>query len=161
MTTYPDLTKALEIIKRFEGCSLTPYKCPAGVATIGYGTTTLPDGTPVSLSMDPITKKEAEEYLQFYTHSFYLKVNAFLSGLNINLLHHERQALTSFCYNLGMGPLTQSHRSLHQAVISKDRGQMAEAIKLYCKAGGVKLSGLVKRRSVEATLLLTGEVFEL
>ena len=29
----------LHIIKSFEGCRLTAYKCPAGVWTIGYGHT--------------------------------------------------------------------------------------------------------------------------
>ena len=29
----------LELIKHFEGCVLTAYKCPAGVWTIGYGHT--------------------------------------------------------------------------------------------------------------------------
>ena len=28
-----------DLIKSFEGCSLTAYKCPAGIWTIGYGTT--------------------------------------------------------------------------------------------------------------------------
>ena len=29
----------LNLIKQFEGCRLTAYKCPAGVLTIGYGHT--------------------------------------------------------------------------------------------------------------------------
>lgn len=29
----------LKLIKGFEGCRLTAYKCPAGVWTIGYGHT--------------------------------------------------------------------------------------------------------------------------
>ena len=31
--------KGLNLIKEFEGCKLEAYKCPAGVWTIGYGTT--------------------------------------------------------------------------------------------------------------------------
>ena len=31
-----DITKAINIIKKYEGCRLTAYKCPAGVYTIGY-----------------------------------------------------------------------------------------------------------------------------
>ncbi len=33
------LKVALKIIKKFEGCRLEAYKCPAGVWTVGYGTT--------------------------------------------------------------------------------------------------------------------------
>ena len=29
----------IELIKKFEGCRLEAYKCPAGVWTIGYGHT--------------------------------------------------------------------------------------------------------------------------
>ena len=29
----------IDLIKQFEGCVLTAYKCPAGVWTIGYGHT--------------------------------------------------------------------------------------------------------------------------
>ena len=31
--------KGLNLIKSFEGCHLTSYKCPGGVWTIGYGHT--------------------------------------------------------------------------------------------------------------------------
>ena len=31
--------KGMELIKSFEGCCLTSYKCPAGIWTIGYGHT--------------------------------------------------------------------------------------------------------------------------
>ena len=31
--------RGLNIIKKYEGCRLTAYKCPAGVYTIGYGHT--------------------------------------------------------------------------------------------------------------------------
>lgn len=31
--------QGIELIKRFEGCKLTAYKCSAGVWTIGYGHT--------------------------------------------------------------------------------------------------------------------------
>ena len=29
----------INLIKKYEGCRLTAYKCPAGVWTIGYGHT--------------------------------------------------------------------------------------------------------------------------
>ena len=37
----------IDLIKKWEGCKLTAYKCPAGVWTIGIGTTRYPDGRPV------------------------------------------------------------------------------------------------------------------
>ena len=42
------------LIKKYEGCKLTAYKCPAGVWTIGWGSTIYPSGQPVK-SGDKIT----------------------------------------------------------------------------------------------------------
>ena len=39
----------LAIIKKFEGFRAKPYRCPAGVATIGYGSTYYADGKPVKV----------------------------------------------------------------------------------------------------------------
>jgi len=48
---------AIELIKKYEGCRLSAYRCPAGIWTIGYGHTL---GV---RSGDTITKDQAEEYL--------------------------------------------------------------------------------------------------
>ena len=54
-----DVTKeGIDLIKKFEGCKLTAYKCPAGVWTIGYGHT---KGVKKG---QKITKEEAEELLK-------------------------------------------------------------------------------------------------
>ncbi len=37
-------SKGLDLIKAFEGFRAKAYKCPANVPTIGYGTTSYPDG---------------------------------------------------------------------------------------------------------------------
>ena len=50
--------EGLSIIKKFEGCELESYLCPAGVWTIGYGHTKgVKEG-------DKINKEEAEYLLQ-------------------------------------------------------------------------------------------------
>lgn len=60
----------IELIKQFEGCRLTAYKCPAGVLTIGYGHT----GKDVHYS-DVITQEEAEKLLKKDLMFFVLFVN--------------------------------------------------------------------------------------
>ena len=54
-----------ELIRKYEGCRLTAYKCPAGVWTIGYGTTVYPNGQPVREG-DKISRAEAEAFLTMY-----------------------------------------------------------------------------------------------
>ena len=49
----------IELIKRFEGCKLKAYQCPAGVWTIGYGTTRI-NGNSVQPGMT-ITTAQAED----------------------------------------------------------------------------------------------------
>ena len=52
---------ATPLVKRFEGCRLAPYLCPAGKATIGYGMTVYPDtGKKVSMSDPALTQEQAE-----------------------------------------------------------------------------------------------------
>ena len=68
--------KGLSLIKRFEGCHLTAYRCPAGVWTIGYGHT-----NEVSAG-DTITQSQADEYLtkdsvRFHHHLGYQMVGEF------------------------------------------------------------------------------------
>ena len=45
-----------QMIMNFEGLSLKPYLCSAGVPTIGYGNTYYPNGKKVTLKDKPITK---------------------------------------------------------------------------------------------------------
>ena len=52
----------IDLIKKWEGCKLTAYKCPAGVWTIGIGTTCYPDGRRVREG-DKITDQQAEGFL--------------------------------------------------------------------------------------------------
>lgn len=49
--------KGINLIKRFEGCSLSAYKCPANVWTIGYGHT----GSDVTQGKR-ISQEEANDY---------------------------------------------------------------------------------------------------
>ena len=49
-----------QLIKKYEGCILQAYLCPAKVWTIGYGNTYHPNGTPVKEG-DKITKAQALE----------------------------------------------------------------------------------------------------
>ena len=54
---------AAALARMFEGLYLSPYLCPAGVPTLGYGATYYEDGTRVTLSDPAITRERAEELL--------------------------------------------------------------------------------------------------
>ena len=90
--------RAVDIIKEFEGLSLVPYRCPAGVPTIGWGATRYQDGRKVTMNDQPITEMQAEALLQYHLNYFRSAVNA-LTTDDINSNQYE--ALTSFVYNIG------------------------------------------------------------
>ena len=132
--------KGLELIKKFEGCKLTAYRCPAGVLTIGYGHTgDVKEG-------QKITQKKADALLKEDLEKFEKRVAKYNWKYHFN--QNEFDALVSFAYNIGnVDGLTKNGK--------RSRGQVADAILLYNKAGGKVLNGLVKRRKAEQALFLT------
>ena len=84
----------LDLIKQFEGCKLTAYKCPAGKWTIGWGSTFYMDGTPVREG-DKITQADADIMLQKIVDDFRLQVVRIVPG---TLPAGAVDALTSFSY---------------------------------------------------------------
>lgn len=134
--------KGLDLIKSFEGCRLSAYKCPAGVWTIGYGRT---NGVYEGMV---ITQAQADQFL-FEDVKYYADaVDRYNSRFNFT--QEEFDALTSFTYNCGVGSL--------QAVMSccNTKQEIAEECKLYNKGGGVVLAGLVRRRNEEYKLFMSG-----
>lgn len=131
----------LELIKSFEGCKLTAYRCPANVLTIGYGHT----GKDVKEGLK-ITQEKAEQLLASDLATFEKKVDKYKEKYDWN--QNEFDALVSFAYNVG---------NIDQLTKNGDRTkkQIAEAILLYNKAAGKELEGLTRRRKAEQKLFLT------
>ena len=134
--------KGLDLIKSFEGCRLSAYKCPAGVWTIGYGHT---QGVYEGMV---ITQAQADNMLREDVKYYADAVDRYNSRFNFT--QEEFDALTSFTYNCGVGSL--------QAVMSccNTKQEIAEECKLYNKGGGVVLAGLVRRREEEYKLFMSG-----
>lgn len=92
------LNSTEEFVARNEGCSLNAYLDPAGVPTIGYGTTILPDKTPVKMGMI-ITEDEANQYLAIKCGIIETQLNHMITMM---LNQNQLGALVDFCYNLGL-----------------------------------------------------------
>ena len=132
-----DITKAIEIIKKYEGCRLKAYKCPAGVYTIGYGHT-----KDVKKS-DKITQEKAEEYLQADLVRFMKNVDKYDKMYHFN--NNEYCALLSFAFNLGsIDQLT--------AYGTRSKKTIASKMLLYVNCNGKPLRGLINRRRDEFNL---------
>lgn len=129
----------LNLIKSFEGCRLTAYKCPAGVWTIGYG------HTAGVYQGQTITQAIADEFLRQDCETFEKKVDKY-SSYNWN--QNEFDALVSFAFNIGSIDQLTANGTRSKAVIAN---KMLE----YNKTGGKALAGLKRRREAERRLFLT------
>ena len=101
--------KGISLIKKFEGCHLTAYLCPAGKWTIGYGHTA---GVVKGMK---ITQEQADEYLRQDCKSSEKAVNA----LGRNLNQNQFDALVSFAFNCGVGNLKTLCQNRSLEVISE------------------------------------------
>ncbi len=132
----------VENVKTFEGFREKAYKDPAGVWTIGYGTTRM-KGRTVCAS-DVITKERANLLLETDLEEYLEAVKQFDYTYQRNWNKNQIGAMTSFCYNLGKGSLKQVTKNGE-----RDDETVAEKMLLYVNAGGVKLEGLLRRRKAE------------
>lgn len=136
--------RGIDLVKQFEGCKLTAYVCPAGVLTIGYGST----GPHV---------KEGMKIDGAQANALLLKdLERFEAGVNrLSKKHTQGQfdALVSFAFNLGLGNLEKSTLlKLHNA---GKHTEASDQFKRWNKAGGKVLAGLTRRREAEAALYLS------
>jgi len=143
--------KGYELIKRFEGYSDRPYKCPAGISTIGYGNTYYPNGTKVKITDKQITREYANEILAHTADEFAEDVLKLVkSKITVNQLN----ALTSFAYNVGVANLQKS-TLLKLVNINPNDGNIAKEFLKWNKAAGKVLNGLTNRRIAESALYFT------
>ena len=134
--------RGLNLIKSYEGCRLTAYKCPSNKWTIGWGHT---NGVHQGMV---ITQAQADQFLFEDVQRFVNAVNQYQSRFNFN--QAEFDSLTSFTYNCGEGSLA--------AVMSccNTKKEIAEECKLYNKSSaGQILAGLVRRREEEYKLFMS------
>ena len=145
-----NLDLAAELCRRFEGFRSKPYLCPAGVPTIGFGSTYYSDGRKISLDDVPITREQADSLLLHELNTTYAPG---VMRLCPGLISNERRfnAIVDFCYNLGVGRLQTS--TLRRKINAQDWEGAVEQLLLWNKAGGRILPGLERRRQAEAVLM--------
>lgn len=147
---------AAELCRRFEGFRTKPYICPAGVPTIGYGSTYYADGRKVTMQDAPITEPAARELLmRELFHTYAPGVLRQCPGLlPLALLQDDWRklnAIVDFAYNLGVGRLQTS--TLRRKINAQDWQGAKEQLMLWVRGGGRVLPGLVARRKAEVALI--------
>ena len=139
--------ECLEMIRHHEGVRFKPYKCPAGLWTVGVGHVigdgkTLPPEWNRSFSQDEVDSILAADLRRFERGVLRL----------CPVVQHQGQfdALVSFAFNVGLGALQRSTLRMKH-----NRGNYLSVPKEFLKwsnAGGKVLRGLLRRREDEARL---------
>jgi lysozyme len=144
------LQVATELCRHFEGLYLKPYRCPANVATIGYGTVWKPDGTRVTMQDPPITVQTADEWLN---HSLTRESLPAAIRYTPALAGNEPAigAVADFIYNLGASRYKTS--TLRHRLNTKNWAEAQYEINRWTRGGGRVLRGLQLRRAAEAAYL--------
>jgi lysozyme len=140
--------QGLDLIKRYEGYKTKPYKCPAGLWTVGYGHLigdghTLPNSCNRTFTLDEINALLVKDVIRFE--------RGIARYISANLTQSQFDALISFSFNLGLGTLQRS--SLRQKINRGDFEGAKKSLLRYNKANGKVLKGLDLRRKAEAMLL--------
>lgn len=85
-------------VAMFEGFRSRPYRCPAGILTIGYGHT---DGVKIT---DKVTIDQAKELLR----ADFRNIHSQLGCCPFILQEHELWAISDFIYNVGFTKFKKS-----------------------------------------------------
>lgn len=140
----------LSLIKSFEGFSSRPYLCPAGVWTIGYGSTRLADGSPVTKSTPIVSEEDATKLLEGTLEAYERAVDA---AVDVSINQNQFDALVSLCYNIGAGNLSKS--TLVRVLNLGNSIKAADEFLRWNKVKGKPIKGLTIRREAERKLFLT------
>lgn len=126
----------VECVGLWEGFRSSPYTCPGGVLTIGYGRTENVEEN------DRTTVANEKIWLS----NELLGISALVDDRIAGLSFYENIALTDFCYNCG-------ESNFKKLVNNRSINVIKEKILLYNKANGKVINGLTARRQWELKLM--------
>ena len=153
----------IQLIKSFEGCHNSPYKCPATLWTIGYGRVLYPDQARLKTNERASYPLRSEHNRVFANDEIDSLLEADLLRFSQGVLRYcpaaadnqcHLDAMVSFAYNVGLGNLQSS--TLRMKYNRADYDGAADEFLKWTKAGGKVLNGLVRRREAERALFLSG-----
>ena len=152
----------IQLIKSFEGCHNTPYRCPATLWTIGYGHVLYPDQARLKTPERALygikdehnrvfEYDEIDSILEKDLQRFEAGVLRLCPAAADSQSHFD--AVVAFSFNVGLGNLQASTLRMKY-----NRGEFegaADEFLKWRKSNGVVLAGLVRRREAERALFLS------
>jgi lysozyme len=152
----------IQLIKSFEGCQTTPYRCPAGLWTAGYGHVLYPDQARLKTPERALYGIRNEHNRTFEYDEIDSLLEKDLEKFEAGVLRlcpasvdsqSQFDATVSYAFNLGLGSLQSSTLRMKY-----NRGEIeaaADEFLKWNKCGGKILAGLTRRRVAERALFLS------
>lgn len=138
--------EGLSFVKSWEGFRARVYICAAGYPTIGYGHV-VGAGERAKYTKDYVmTEPEALALLNQDLKRFESTVDNYVK---VKISQRQRDALVSFCYNVGTGALVNS--TLLRKLNTGDYNGAASEFLRWCRGGNPSrvIEGLKRRREAE------------
>jgi lysozyme len=136
------LDKADELIDEWESCELKAYKCPAGIWTIGWGST----GHDI-ISGTVWTQEQADTRRDIMVQDIGQCIDRHAGKLNDN----QKAALVCFVYNIGQGAFISS-TMLRLLKVCDFEGAALQFVRWDKLHSGEVCEGLANRRHAEMRL---------
>lgn len=136
----------IALVKKWEGCRLTAYRCPEGVVTVAWGHT----GHDVAMGQT-VTQEQADALLAIDLNSV---AHDLSRRCKVELEQHQADALISFGFNCGLGGCPTLFKLLNAGRYDQVPAQLLRFT--HGANTGNCLPGLVARRHDEAALFATG-----
>ena len=152
----------IQLIKSFEGCHNSPYLCPAGLWTVGYGHVLYPEQARLKANERSGYKLKPEHDKVWDADEIDALLAQDLQRFEAGVLRlcpaaadsqPQFDAAVSFSFNVGLGNLQAS--TLRMKYNRGDFAGAADEFLKWRKSNGVVLRGLERRREAERTLFLS------
>jgi lysozyme len=146
---------AAQLIAGFEGFRASPYKDSVGIPTIGYGSTTYPDGTKVTMDDSDVSKQQGLDMLLYHLNTYELP--DLQQHITVDLTQNQIDALGCLIYNIGDHGFDNSHvlSDINSGIMDSDLETRWCA---WDKAAKQVIPGLLARRQKEYHYFETGSL---
>jgi len=152
ITKGASYSSALNFIKKAEGgLYLKAYRDSGNVPTIGWGSTYDFDKQRKVQMGDVITEEQAQRWLDMETSQ---NASDIKNLVKIKLTNNQFNALISLVYNIGINAFKNS-TMLRLLNSGANINTVANQFDVWVYDNGVKVKGLINRRSAEKTLFLS------
>lgn len=136
----------INFISKEEGVRLKPYKCSAGIPTIGIGSTYYEDGTKVKMTDPAITEERAKQLFKNVVKHYEMCV---YTSTRDNINQNQFDSLVSIAFNIGTHAFKKS-TLLKRVNNNHDNNNIEAAFLMWKNAGGKPV--LLNRRKREFEL---------